>query len=93
LPWTPKLDVSRKGIHPWPEATRGMTESPMRRESPASTCRDRVEQGEWNIDHPLSGGSDYGVLVFVGGRVKLPIRIRDFKSVSAVGLDRRRTGR
>jgi hypothetical protein len=64
----------------------------MRRESLASTCRDRVEQGEWNIDHPLSGGSDYDILVFTGSGAKLPVRTKDFKSGSAMGLDRRRTG-
>jgi len=68
-----------------------MTESPMRRESPASTCRVRVEQGECGIDHPLSGGSDYDILVFTRSRAKLPVRTSDFKSESGVGLDKPRT--
>jgi hypothetical protein len=45
-----------------------MTESPMSRESPASTCPDRVEQGECGIDHPLSGGSDYCVGLSLGAQ-------------------------
>ena len=68
-----------------------MTESPMRSESPARTCRDRVEQGECGIDHPLSGGSDYDILVLTGSRAKLRVRTRDIKSGSALGLDKRRT--
>lgn len=91
FPWTPKLDVKRKGIQPWPEATRGIRESPTTSVSPATTWRVRGEYGECGIDHLPSGGSSHGVLIFSGNTLKLPVGRGHYKGRTA--LDSPRTSR